>query len=107
MQREITDSVFFYNLQCNTTCGEGLQTRTAVCQAVTKEGWILPGSVPYGCRPEEKPPTLQRCNYGDCGSAHHWAVGSWGKVMTFNIISLLNSLSLLKQAHSHIYLHVR
>ncbi|XP_078339581.1 A disintegrin and metalloproteinase with thrombospondin motifs 9-like isoform X1 [Crassostrea virginica] len=68
--------------ECNTTCGEGLQTRTAVCQAVTKEGWILPGSVPYGCRPEEKPPTLQRCNYGDCGSAHHWAVGSWGKCST-------------------------
>ncbi|XP_011434412.3 A disintegrin and metalloproteinase with thrombospondin motifs 9 isoform X1 [Magallana gigas] len=65
--------------ECNATCGNGLQTRTTVCQAVTKEGWVLPGSVPYGCRPEEKPPTVQRCNYGDCGSAHHWAMGSWGK----------------------------
>ncbi|XP_055999244.1 A disintegrin and metalloproteinase with thrombospondin motifs 9-like [Ostrea edulis] len=65
--------------ECNATCGEGIQTRTAVCQAVTKEGWILPGSVPYGCRQEEKPPTIQRCNFGDCGSAHHWVVGSWGK----------------------------
>ncbi|KAK3102112.1 hypothetical protein FSP39_008871 [Pinctada imbricata] len=65
--------------KCNATCGEGTQTRTVVCQAVTKEGWILPGEVPYGCRRNEKPLGMRRCNLGDCGAPYHWVVGSWGK----------------------------
>ncbi|XP_059166444.1 A disintegrin and metalloproteinase with thrombospondin motifs 9-like [Physella acuta] len=65
--------------ECSSTCGEGKQLRTVVCQAVTKEGWILPGEVLYGCRPEEKPSTARYCSYGDCNAKSHWTVGSWSK----------------------------
>ena len=67
-------------LQCSTTCGEGQQMRTVVCQAVTKEGWILPGEVREGCNPEERPPFARYCNYGDCRAKYHWNVGPWGEV---------------------------
>ncbi|XP_012936105.1 A disintegrin and metalloproteinase with thrombospondin motifs 9 [Aplysia californica] len=65
--------------ECSASCGEGRQTRTVVCQAVTKEGWILPGEVHYGCRPEERPRHTRYCNYGDCGARNHWTVGPWGE----------------------------
>ncbi|CAL1547733.1 unnamed protein product [Lymnaea stagnalis] len=65
--------------ECSATCGEGKQTRTVVCQAVTKEGWILPGEVHYGCRPSEKPVPTRYCIYGDCGSKNHWFAGQWGE----------------------------
>ncbi|KAJ8302103.1 hypothetical protein KUTeg_021090 [Tegillarca granosa] len=65
--------------ECNVTCGPGYQTRIAVCQGVTKEGWKIPGEVPYGCQEEEKPEEKRSCNYGDCGARYHWVVGPWGK----------------------------
>ncbi|BFZ08740.1 hypothetical protein BsWGS_11778 [Bradybaena similaris] len=65
--------------ECSVTCGEGKQTRTVVCQAVTKEGWILPGEVHFGCRPEEMPSSSRYCNYGDCSSRNHWTVEPWGE----------------------------
>ncbi|KAJ8302105.1 hypothetical protein KUTeg_021092 [Tegillarca granosa] len=65
--------------KCNVTCGPGYQTRIAVCQGVTKEGWKIPGEVPYGCQEEEKPEEKRSCNYGDCGARYHWVVGPWGK----------------------------
>lgn len=46
---------------------------------MTKEGWILPGEVPYGCRKEEEPPRVQTCNLGNC-DGYRWVVGAWGKV---------------------------
>lgn len=75
-------------------CGEGKQLRTVVCQAVTKEGWILPGEVLYGCRPEEKPSTARYCSYGDCNAKSHWTVGSWSKVSSLFIRSLPSFLIL-------------
>lgn len=63
---------------CDKACGEGSQQRQVVCQAVTKEGWILPGEVPYGCRKEEEPPSARMCNLGNCDSSR-WVVGAWGK----------------------------
>ncbi|XP_070193825.1 A disintegrin and metalloproteinase with thrombospondin motifs 9-like [Littorina saxatilis] len=63
---------------CSTTCGEGQQMRTVVCQAVTKEGWILPGEDHEGCGPEDRPPFARYCNYGDCRAKYHWNVGEWG-----------------------------
>ncbi|XP_021356963.1 A disintegrin and metalloproteinase with thrombospondin motifs 9-like [Mizuhopecten yessoensis] len=65
--------------ECNSTCGEGLQERKVVCQAVTKEGWILPGEVPFTCQSTEKPPAQRSCNMGECGARNHWVVGPWGK----------------------------
>ena len=66
--------------ECSKTCGEGLQRRTITCQAVTKEGWILPGEVHYGCRPEERPRQTRMCSYGDCSALEHWSVGRWSNV---------------------------
>ncbi|CAC5409850.1 A disintegrin and metalloproteinase with thrombospondin motifs 4 [Mytilus coruscus] len=73
---------YFWNTSpwtsCDKTCDEGAQQRQVVCQAVTKEGWILPGEVPYGCRKEEEPPRVQKCNLGNC-DGYRWVVGAWGK----------------------------
>lgn len=74
---------FFWNTspwsECSVSCGEGIQTRKAVCQAVTKEGWILPGEVPYGCKLVDKPTESQICNYGLCQARYRWMIAPWGK----------------------------
>ncbi|KAL8617948.1 hypothetical protein ACOMHN_052899 [Nucella lapillus] len=64
---------------CSTSCGEGQQMRTVLCQAVTKEGWILPGEVLEGCPLEERLPFARYCNYGDCRAKYHWSVGEWAE----------------------------
>ncbi|KAH9492125.1 A disintegrin and metalloproteinase with thrombospondin motifs 9 [Bulinus truncatus] len=65
--------------ECSRTCGEGKETRKIICQAVTKEGWILPGEVQYGCRLDEKPASARYCNNGDCDASTHWEAGPWGQ----------------------------
>ena len=70
------------SLQCSATCGAGEQRRRVVCQAVTKEGWILPGEVPYGCKQSEKPTATQTCDYGPCTARYRWMTGMWGEVGT-------------------------
>ena len=74
-------ALFFFE-QCSATCGAGEQYRRVVCQAVTKEGWILPGEVPYGCKQSEKPTATQTCNYGPCNARYRWMTGMWGEVRT-------------------------
>lgn len=61
---------------CSTSCGPGYQTRRVVCQAVSKEGWILKGEV-YGCKSHDMPTSRQHCNMGDCSSPYHWKVYPW------------------------------
>lgn len=70
-----------------------------VCQAVTKEGWILPGEVPYGCRVSDKPQDTQQCNYGPCHVPYHWRIAPWGEVRTF-IYSLRASTISVKEVLS-------
>ncbi|KAL4226991.1 A disintegrin and metalloproteinase with thrombospondin motifs 9 [Mactra antiquata] len=65
--------------ECSVSCGEGVQSRKAVCQAVTKEGWILPGDVPYGCQLFDKPTESQICNHGSCHARYRWITGPWGE----------------------------
>ena len=69
--------------QCSVSCGEGSQTRRSACQAVTKEGWILPGEVPYGCKQIDKPTESQICNHGPCQAQYRWKTAPWGEV-SFN-----------------------
>ncbi|XP_052259939.1 A disintegrin and metalloproteinase with thrombospondin motifs 9-like [Dreissena polymorpha] len=68
--------------ECSASCGEGSQSRRAVCQAVTKEGWILPGEVPYGCKISDRPPESQICNHGPCQARYKWVVAPWGECST-------------------------
>ncbi|XP_046582334.1 A disintegrin and metalloproteinase with thrombospondin motifs 9-like [Haliotis rubra] len=65
--------------ECTSTCSEGKQIRTVVCQSVTREGWILPGQVPHRCPITEKPTRVRYCNYGDCNADYRWRVGPWGQ----------------------------
>ncbi|GFN84332.1 A disintegrin and metalloproteinase with thrombospondin motifs 9 [Plakobranchus ocellatus] len=65
--------------ECSATCGEGQQQRNVTCQAVTPEGWILPGEISYGCRQEERPSQNRYCNYGHCAASNHWSIGPWGQ----------------------------
>ncbi|KAK3601758.1 hypothetical protein CHS0354_016122 [Potamilus streckersoni] len=65
--------------ECSKTCGEGVHTRHVVCQAMTKEGWILPGEVPYGCKDHDKPNDTQPCNLGQCRAPYNWMSGPWGE----------------------------
>ncbi|XP_060563969.1 A disintegrin and metalloproteinase with thrombospondin motifs 9-like isoform X2 [Ruditapes philippinarum] len=65
--------------ECSVSCGEGAQSRRAVCQAVTKEGWILPGEVPYGCKVTDKPAVTQICNHGPCQARYRWMTAPWGE----------------------------
>ncbi|KAH3893343.1 hypothetical protein DPMN_017490 [Dreissena polymorpha] len=74
------DIYFLPVSQCSASCGEGSQSRRAVCQAVTKEGWILPGEVPYGCKISDRPPESQICNHGPCQARYKWVVAPWGEV---------------------------
>ena len=71
------------SLQCSVSCGKGEQRRRVGCQAVTKEGWILPGEVPYGCRQSERPVETQQCSLGPCQSRYRWITGPWGEVLYF------------------------
>ncbi|KAK6176237.1 hypothetical protein SNE40_014557 [Patella caerulea] len=74
---------YIYNAEpwseCSANCGQGSQTRVVICQAVTKEGWILPGEVKNKCKPQERPLTFQYCNFGECDARYHWRVGPWGE----------------------------
>ncbi|ESO96234.1 hypothetical protein LOTGIDRAFT_174945 [Lottia gigantea] len=65
--------------ECSSKCGQGHQSRIVVCQAVTKEGWILPGEVKNKCELKHRPTTYQYCNFGECNAKYRWRVGPWGE----------------------------
>ncbi|XP_052779988.1 A disintegrin and metalloproteinase with thrombospondin motifs 9-like [Mya arenaria] len=65
--------------ECSASCGPGMQSRRAACHSVTKEGWILPGEIPYGCKAVDKPPESQTCDHGPCTARYRWLTAPWGE----------------------------
>ncbi|XP_069805853.1 ADAMTS-like protein 4 [Dendropsophus ebraccatus] len=59
--------------QCSADCDEGSQRRDVVC--ISKMGSDFNVSDPSECAHLEKPPSLQSCNAGPCGS--RWFTTPW------------------------------
>ncbi|XP_072284991.1 ADAMTS-like protein 4 isoform X2 [Pyxicephalus adspersus] len=59
--------------QCSADCGEGSQRRDVIC--ISKLGPEFNVTDPSECAHLEKPPGLQSCNAGSCGS--RWFTSPW------------------------------
>ncbi|XP_040268392.1 ADAMTS-like protein 4 isoform X1 [Bufo bufo] len=59
--------------QCSTDCDEGSQRRDVIC--ISKMGSDFNVTDPSECAHLEKPPSLQSCNAGPCGS--RWFTTPW------------------------------
>lgn len=63
--------------KCSSSCGVGKQTRQVTCRATSREGWILDGLIVDLCNDTDRPPSMQWCNLGDCGSYFRWRTDEW------------------------------
>ncbi|XP_071816221.1 A disintegrin and metalloproteinase with thrombospondin motifs 9-like isoform X2 [Apostichopus japonicus] len=62
--------------ECSRTCNAGIQVRQVICQAVSEEGWLIPGEADI-CDESIKPTLQQSCNLGGCEDDAAWVTGAW------------------------------
>ncbi|ELU06312.1 hypothetical protein CAPTEDRAFT_158288 [Capitella teleta] len=65
---------------CSISCEEGRQVRRVHCRAVSKEGLLMPGNLPWtNCNATERPETVRVCNNGGCNDTYQWTASNWSE----------------------------